>query len=598
MKRFNEIILCLCIAMILAACTKDSKPSSMVTAPSSGKVGINIRLDANTLDVKAVDIAPREYIPEKEILDFDPSSSDAIVFADPEIKRRCVNLWDTDSDGELSYAEASAVTDLTPLRTVGINVEDASITSFDELRFFTGIGVIPKRLFNKCTNLRSVRLPYNLTDLLYQCFGYTALEQISLPDSLSTLTGYLFYHSEQLKHIRFPRNVSAILNEAFDYINAKELILPYSITRLAGVFQGNNNLERVILPSGLTKMGATCFANCKNIKEVVFRSVVPPAIDYNNSTFYQYANGMDLYVPVSSLETYKTTNGWHRYTERFLPMIYQTNEEMAVNCFRIYVFDGQRLVAEEFFEGSEGTVEVPTGGSYEIYAIANLRRSLDITSPSDLSSIRIGYDESTSGSFVMTTDKVTVEPEEDMDLLLVPKRMMSKITIEGDVGFYRDFHRYPHESELLGAFIINIPSSADYDGNADTSEWINAVDVPYPFEGYVSPLTWKAADDPETIGQASFYCYPNDCAEAAEGGADMVTKLVIAARLDGELKYWTIGFPGIKRNTIYSIGNIRIHSEGSSVQNGYNPATRASIDITETDWSTGETHGTSLEITI
>ena len=533
------------------------------------------------------------------MLDFNPSSNEAITFADAEIKRRCVSLWDTDADGELSYAEASAVTDLSPLRIVRSNEEDASFSSFDELRFFTGIGVIPKWMFNKCTKLRSIRLPYNLRDMQYQCFGYTALEQISLPDSLSKLTGYLFYHSEQIKYVRFPRNVSEILNDAFDYIAVNELILPYSITRLAGVFQGNNSLERIVLPSKLSRIGATCFSNCMNIKEVVFRPVIPPTIDKYNSIFYLLADGMDLYVPVSSLETYKTTDGWHHYSHRFLPMIYQTEEEMAVNCFRVYVFEGQRLVAEEFFEGSEGTVEVARGGTYDIYAVANLRRPLDVSTPSDLSRIRIGYDESSSGSFVMTTEKVTVEPESDMDLTLVARRLMSKITIEGDAGFYRDYHRYPHECELLGAFLINIPYSADYDGNADDSQWINPIEVPYPFGSNSSPLAWKAADDPETIGRASFYCYPNDSAEAAtEGGGDMVTKLVIAAMLDGELKYWTIGFPQIRRNTIYSIGNIRIHSEGSSFQNGYNPATRASIDIAETDWSTGETHGSSLEINI
>ena len=39
------------------------------------------------------------------------AQEETIQFADAAVKSLCVSAWDTDGDGELSYAEAAAVTD-------------------------------------------------------------------------------------------------------------------------------------------------------------------------------------------------------------------------------------------------------------------------------------------------------------------------------------------------------------------------------------------------------------------------------------------------------------------------------------------------------
>ena len=61
-----------------------------------------------------------------------------INFVDSEVKQLCVSNWDTDGDQELSKDEAAAVSSL------GIVFHgNETITSFDELQFFTGINCIP-----------------------------------------------------------------------------------------------------------------------------------------------------------------------------------------------------------------------------------------------------------------------------------------------------------------------------------------------------------------------------------------------------------------------------------------------------------------------
>ena len=77
---------------------------------------------------------------------------DLIDFADAEVKRICVENWDTDGDGELSKAEAAAVTTLKKDNgngTYGNFVfRDADITSFDELQYFTGLTKLENYTFN------------------------------------------------------------------------------------------------------------------------------------------------------------------------------------------------------------------------------------------------------------------------------------------------------------------------------------------------------------------------------------------------------------------------------------------------------------------
>ena len=99
----------------------------------------------------------------------------AITFADANVKALCVAYWDTNGDGELSYAEAAAVTSLGEVFR-----NQSSITSFDELQFFISLTSIGDRAFYNCTGLTSIQIPNSVTSIGYRAFFICSLTSMTV----------------------------------------------------------------------------------------------------------------------------------------------------------------------------------------------------------------------------------------------------------------------------------------------------------------------------------------------------------------------------------------------------------------------------------
>jgi len=107
-----------------------------------------------------------------------------IAFQCPEVKRICVaqNFWNTNRDGELSYAEAGRINSIRD-QFVGSN-----ITSFDELKYF-GLTSSPSLIdydnisFAGCTKLTSIYIPSLVSSIPNNAFkGCTSLKKVIIED--------------------------------------------------------------------------------------------------------------------------------------------------------------------------------------------------------------------------------------------------------------------------------------------------------------------------------------------------------------------------------------------------------------------------------
>lgn len=194
-----------------------------------------------------------------------PNPEDVIQFEDPIAKYACVDKFDTNKDGEISYAEAAAVTSLE-----GLFTDWNTVTSFDEIRYFTSV-TSTEKVFTGLAKLTHITIPDNITTL-GTFSGCTALETVALPASLNELPAYCFSGCSSLKSVTLPTGITSIPNYAFRNCSAlMTLVIPYTVTSIAQyAFAGCSVLTGVELPSGCRTIGRYAFSNCNGIVSMDF----------------------------------------------------------------------------------------------------------------------------------------------------------------------------------------------------------------------------------------------------------------------------------------------------------------------------------------
>ena len=225
-----------------------------------------------------------------------------IVFADANVKALCVANWDTNSDGELSYAEAAMVTNLGEVFR-----NNTAITSFDELQYFISLTIINENAFRSCNNLTSLTIPSSITS-----FGNNAFSECS---GLSAVyyTGSL----EQWCNIMFTNSYGNPLTFAHNlYINGElltELVIPETVTAIKqNTFNGATCCTSLTLPNSVTSIAKGAFSGCRGLTSIMVLAEMPPI---TRSTAFDYVStNTPVYVPCEFVEDYQASEGWSRFS--------------------------------------------------------------------------------------------------------------------------------------------------------------------------------------------------------------------------------------------------------------------------------------------
>ena len=223
---------------------------------------------------------------------------EAILFADEKIKARLVTAFDKNGDGEISYNEADEVTSLADVFK-GQN----DYTSFDEFRFFTGVTEIPMVMCRNWTALESITLPESLTKINSHAFyGCSKLGAVDIPENVTVIDRYAFYGCSAIQQISLPDRLESIGDWAFYGTALTTLKVPSSVRTIGScAFRNCAQLAEITLPSDLEELGASLFYGCKALTHV---DIPASVTKIGSSAFYNCSSldGIQLPEALESIE--------------------------------------------------------------------------------------------------------------------------------------------------------------------------------------------------------------------------------------------------------------------------------------------------------
>ena len=214
-----------------------------------------------------------------------------IDFADKRVKSiltstECSPVIDSNKDGEISYREAAACTELP-------SFSGSDIESFDELQFFTSLKEIGAEIFIECRELNSIIIPNGVTRIGNSAFsGCYNLSSINIPDGVTSIGESAFSDCSSLSSINIPDGMTSIGKSVFSGCSSLSSInisdgvtsigesafrgcrglssieLPASLTSIGDEVFSGSGLVSITIPEGVTSIGDQTFSGCESLSSI------------------------------------------------------------------------------------------------------------------------------------------------------------------------------------------------------------------------------------------------------------------------------------------------------------------------------------------
>jgi hypothetical protein len=239
-----------------------------------------------------------------------------IRFADSVIQALCASYY-----GDGTGCTKENVEAVTSIETGKFNA-NTTITSFDEFEKFINCTIINDATFKGCTALSSIKFPPNVSKIGAGAFnGCTALSSIDLSQitAVCELNGGCFF-SSGIKELTIPGYFTFNANNfggiCGNCTALTKIIYGEGLTKYSGS-NACTALKLIDLPSTMETIGGNLIHHCHNIEKIICRAATPPTF----SSGYGWSNAaVKIYVPDSSVDSYKAATGWSAKASSIYPI--------------------------------------------------------------------------------------------------------------------------------------------------------------------------------------------------------------------------------------------------------------------------------------
>lgn len=212
----------------------------------------------------------------------------AIQFTNAAVGTLCVENFDADNDGKVTFSEAAAVND------IGTVFQGSRIAAFPELAYFTGISTISDDAFKGCALLTEIALPVSVRSIGNRAFsGCARLPQVTLPEGVTAIGDSAFAKCSKLIGLKLPETVKTIGHDAF---------------------KGCAAITDFELNMGLQSLGSSAFANCTKLKNFEVPMLHPERLTIGEEVFTGCKlTNATLYVGPHTRNYYAEDPQWQQF---------------------------------------------------------------------------------------------------------------------------------------------------------------------------------------------------------------------------------------------------------------------------------------------
>lgn len=328
---------------------------------------------------------------------------------------KCISLTSVTIPNSVTDIGNSAFYGCTSLTSISIpnNVTSIGVGTFCGCYGLTSVTIgnsvssIGQDTFLWCYGLTSITIPNSVTSIgdtaFAGCYGLTSL---TIPNSVSSIGGGAFNGCSGLTSLTLGNSVTSIGNGAFrGCTGLTSVTIPNSVTTVGdGAFKECTGLTSLTIGSGVKRIFSQAFGQCSKIETVtcLAENVPNTTTDAFQDSYVQYAT---LYVPSTSLNSYKTTVPWSEFGT-FKTIGGQDVQKCATPTIS---YGGKKLTFSCATEGVSYVYEIKdtdikTGYNNEVTLSATYEISVYATKPgyenSDMATATLVW---TNGTFTETT---------------------------------------------------------------------------------------------------------------------------------------------------------------------------------------------------